>query len=277
MEDKVENRNYCVYIHTSSSGKKYVGQTGKKPEKRWGKNGVFYLNKRKGRYTQPAFARAILKYGWDNFKHEIIKNDLTKAEANDLEILLIRELNTANSKYGYNCTMGGEGCSPTKETRKKLSESHKGLIVSEETKKKISKSLKGENGYFYGKHLLEETKKKLSEAHKGKILSEEHKKKISAKVQGENHPMYGKHHTEESKRKSSESHRGLLMGVKNPNARKVAQYDLNGNLIKIWDCMSDAARELGASNQSIYNCCKGFSQKACGFVWRYYEDIKMTA
>lgn len=279
MEKIIENRNYCVYIHTSPSGKRYVGQTGTKPEKRWGKNGSGYLQKhnKNGEYTQPAFARAIVKYGWDNFEHEIIASNLTKEEADNFEKMLIKKLNTTNPKYGYNCTIGGDGCSPTEEVRKKISDSHKGMVVSEETKKKIGESLKGENNYLYGNHLSEETKKKISEAHKGKILSEEQKKRISAGVQGENHPMYGKHHTEESKRKSSKSHKGLLTSTKNPNARKVVQYDLSGNLIKIWDCMSDAAKELGTSSQNIYNCCKGFSQMACGFVWRYYDDIEKIA
>lgn len=275
MKDKIKDNNYCVYIHTSPSGKMYVGQTKLKPEERW-QNGNGYLQKYKknGEYTQPAFARAILKYGWGNFNHEIIKSGLTKEEANNLEILLIKKLNTTNPNYGYNCTMGGEGCCPSEETRKKLSESHKGLIVSEETKRKISESLKGENNYLYGKHLSEETKKKNGEAHKGQIHSEETKRKISEANKGEKHHFYGKKHTEETLNKMRESHKGLLSGAKNPNARKVAQYDSQWNLIKVWDCMSDASKELGTSNQAIYNCCNGYSNKCIGFIWRYYEDIE---
>ena len=271
----IENGKYCVYIHTSPSGKMYVGQTGTKPEKRWGKDGNGYLKKYKkdGEYAQPAFACAIIKYGWNNFDHEIIASNLTKEEADNFEKLLIEKLNTINPKYGYNCTIGGDGCSPSEEARKKMSDSHKGMKCSEETKKKISESLKGENNYLYGKHLAEETKKKIGEAHKGRTLSEVQKKRISEAVKGKKHPMHGKHHTEESKRKSSESHKGLLMSTKNPNARKVIQYDLTGNFIKIWDCMNDAAKELGTSNQNIYNCCKGYSQRASGFIWRYYENV----
>jgi group I intron endonuclease len=275
MNNMIENGNYCVYVHISPSGKKYVGQTGTKPEYRW-QNGKGYLQKYKknNEYTQPVFARAILKYGWENFEHEIIASNLTKEEANNFEKLLIEKLDTVNSKYGYNCTMGGEGCSPSEESRKKMSESHKGMKRSEETKKKISESLKGENNYIYGKHLNEETKKKISESHKGKTLSEEHKNKISKSIKGENHPFYGKTHTEEAKKKIGEANKIALAGKKNPNARKVSQYGLDGNLIKVWDCMSDASRELGTSNQGIYNCCNGYSKKCVGFVWKYYEDIE---
>lgn len=45
----------------------------------------------------------------------------------------------------------------TEETKKKMSESHKGKIRSEETRKKLSEINKG-------KHLSEETRKKMSEA-----------------------------------------------------------------------------------------------------------------
>ena len=56
---------YCVYRHTSPSGKVYIGQTCLKPEYRW-RNG-------KGYKTQILFYRAIKKYGWDNISHQIIQ------------------------------------------------------------------------------------------------------------------------------------------------------------------------------------------------------------
>ena len=296
MGNVIEGGNYCVYVHTSPSGKMYIGQTGRSPEKRWGKNGRRYLEKKNDKYIHPAFARAIEKYGWNNFEHEVIASKLTKEEADNFEKLLIEKLDTQNPEFGYNCKDGGSNGALSEETRKKisesnkgnkncmfgkkfseehrkkLSESHKGMKVSEEVKRKISKSLKGENSYMYGKHHSEETKKKLSESHKGKTLSEETKKKIGDAVKGEKHPFYGRQHTEESKSKMSASHKGLLTGADNPNARPVVQYDLSENVIKVWDCMSAASKELGISNQSIYNCCNGFSKKAGGFIWKYYEN-----
>ena len=49
---------------------------------------------------------------------------------------------------------------------------------SKETKKKISESHKSKNTPMYGKHHTEETKKKMSESHKGKVFTEEHRNKI---------------------------------------------------------------------------------------------------
>lgn len=67
-----EGNNYCVYKHTSPSGKVYIGQTSINPLDRW-QNG-------KG-YKKQAFYNAIKKYGWENIKHEILYDNLTKEEA----------------------------------------------------------------------------------------------------------------------------------------------------------------------------------------------------
>lgn len=61
-------------------------------------------------------------------------------------------------------------------------------------------------------------------------------------------------------------------GKNNPRARKVAQYNLNGNLIKIWDCMMDVKRALGISTGNIYDCCHGKLKQTGGYIWRYYEE-----
>lgn len=54
--------------------------------------------------------------------------------------------------------------------------------------------------------------------------------------------------------------------------QKIAQYDKNMNLIKIYDCGLDAFRETGIDSSSITKCCKGKRKTAGGFKWRYMED-----
>jgi len=71
------------------------------------------------------------------------------------------------------------------ETRKKMSEASKGRHHTEETKRKISEGHKGEKAYWYGKHLLKETRKKLSEAHKGGHHTEEVRRRMSEARKGE--------------------------------------------------------------------------------------------
>lgn len=135
---ETNKRNYILYLHLNKiDGKRYYGITSQKPEYRWN-NGKGY---KKNKY----FTNAINKHGWDNFEHIILFQNLTKEEAEELEILHIAEYKTRNKKYGYNIREGGK-CG----------------THSEESKKKISESKTGENHPMYGKHHTEEWKQKMS-------------------------------------------------------------------------------------------------------------------
>ena len=57
-------KKWCLYRHTSPSGKVYVGITSKPILRRW--------NNGNGYRTCKNFWRAILKYGWDNIIHEVL-------------------------------------------------------------------------------------------------------------------------------------------------------------------------------------------------------------
>ena len=89
---------YCVYMHTSPSGKAYIGQT------------KDYVNRcKQHQCTKKAnyFQRAVKKYGWDNFTHEILKDKLTLEQANYWESKLIESHETLYP-LGYNLRVGGE-------------------------------------------------------------------------------------------------------------------------------------------------------------------------
>jgi len=93
-------KSYLIYKHTNKvNGKCYIGQTCQDPKRRWGKDGNGYKNKHK------KFWRAIQKYGWDNFTHDILYTGLTLEEANTLEQQLIEFYNSI--KNGYNISEGG--------------------------------------------------------------------------------------------------------------------------------------------------------------------------
>lgn len=110
----ITNGTYKVYVHTNLiNGKKYIGQTGLSLEVRAGSNGRKY----KGCVH---FYNAIQKYGWNNFSHEIVADNLTLEEANNFEELLIRKLNTQNPEIGYNLGYGGNNRQHTEETLQKF-------------------------------------------------------------------------------------------------------------------------------------------------------------
>lgn len=130
-------RKWLVYKHTSPSGKVYIGITCRLPEIRW--------NKGLGYKSSPRFFLAIVKYGWDNFVHEILHLDLSENDAKLKEIELIKLYKS--KRLSYNTTDGGDGvkgCIPTQFTRNKMSISAKNKpSVTLETRKKLSNQRKG--------------------------------------------------------------------------------------------------------------------------------------
>ena len=172
---------YCVYCHINKiNGKRYIGITCKKPERRWA-NGYGYKD-------SPRFWNAIQKYGWDNFCHNILFDGLTREQACQMEVYLISRFMTRDERFGYNISMGGDGTPgvlKTQEQRKQMSNAHKGIKQTEEAKAKISKTQKG-------RVFTEEHRKKLSIAAKKRnnlaLLREKQKKIVFCFESGKIYP-----------------------------------------------------------------------------------------
>ncbi len=155
--------NYTVYMHTAPNGKVYIGITSVEPTKRWDSGHGYKKCQR--------FFYAIRKYGWGNIKHEILHTGLTKEEAENKEIELIKLFNSTNPEKGYNIANGGN-CPGThsEETKRKIGAAHKGKIVSDATRQKMRENHadnSGEKNFWYGKHLPESTRRKISESRIG--------------------------------------------------------------------------------------------------------------
>lgn len=176
-------RRYCIYKHTSPSGKVYIGITSQRPEARWQRGGAGYKNS--GR-----FRNAIKKYGWENITHEIIASGLTLEDACIAERKLIKRYDSRNPKKGYNVTAGGDRSG--------------GFIMSEEAREKIRVSKLGEQNPMFGKHLSEEHRRRLSEANTGRKFSEEHLMHMREAQS---------HRTEETLRRMSEANARLKIPV----------------------------------------------------------------
>lgn len=148
----------------------------------------------------------------------------------------------------------------------------------EEARKAFSKSMSGENNPIHkiqhpllGTHLSEEQKQHLREINTGELsprygvpLSEEHKCKISM-------ALIGKTVTDQTRLNLRNSHLGKSMGADSSRAKQVAQYDLDGILIKVWDCIADASRQLNINPTSITRVCMGKMQRAGGYQFRYVD------
>ena len=116
---------YFVYCHTNKiNNKRYVGITKQKPEKRY-KNGLGYIH-------NEYFYNAILKYGWEEFSHEVLFSGLSLYDAEEKERELISKWNLTDRQYGYNIESGGnlkKGVS--QETKNKLSKITKRQMTPE--------------------------------------------------------------------------------------------------------------------------------------------------
>lgn len=175
-----------IYKITSPSKKIYIGQSIDIKE-RW----CHYKCLKDD--SQRFLFNSFKKYGIHKHKFEIIQ--LCKPEElNDLEKYYIQLFQTFNHKHGLNLKAGGNGGGIISEdTRKVLSESHKGQIahnkgktMSKEQYEKCKNTMfqAGSVGIRKGVKLTQKHKEKLRIAHTGKKLSEEHKQNISNKLKG---------------------------------------------------------------------------------------------
>ena len=64
-------------------------------------------------------------------------------------------------------------------------------------------------------------------------------------------------------------------GADNPGSKPVAQYDLAGNLIKVWPSREEAGQALGCRRSDICNAINGWKKSCKGFMWR--DASKMPA
>lgn len=149
------------------NGKSYIGQTinFKRRRKEYKR-----AEKKPGLYS--SIYRSIFKYGFDNFSMYIIDYANDKESLDSKEIFWISFYKSNVKQIGYNIESGGNTPGRvSEETRKKMSEAHKGKCagpahymygkhLSKEQKEHLSIMNSGTNNFFYGKKLSDETRKK---------------------------------------------------------------------------------------------------------------------
>lgn len=51
--------------------------------------------------------------------------------------------------------------------------------------------------------------------------------------------------------------------------KQIVQFDLFGNVVRVWDNLVSIKHETGWNEWHIEECCKGNRKKARGYIWRY--------
>ena len=179
---------------------------------------------------------ALDKYGVENFTRTVVDWADTKQ---DLDLKEKFWIAFGRQHYDcYNISDGGDG-GPTRrgqhhtdETKRKISESHKGKVMSDEARRNMSLN--------------------------------------HADFKGEKSPCWGKHPSDEARRKMSETHK-LVDAGKNqrgepPQAIKVMCIETQ----QIFDCIQDAKE--WANCKHVGDCCKGKQHTAGGYHWKYVDE-----
>ena len=247
-------KTFSVYKHTFPNGKVYIGITMQEPQKRWA-NGLGYNH---NLYMK----RAIKKYDWDNIKHEVLFENLTKEQAEKKEVELIAFYKSNNKLYGYNIDNGGNCIGKhSEDTKQKLKKyaSNRPIIHNQNiSKSKLGKKL----------NLTETQRLKISERFKGN------------KYGVGNKSLLWKHHTEETKLKMSlckigkpswnkGKKRTLEHTINNVKSHQkaVLQFDKDMNFINEYVSIKIAMDKTNAKN--ISKCCRGEQKTSGGYIWKY--------
>lgn len=203
MTKEIVSGVYC--LHCIATGKKYIGASTNIANR-------IISHKSASKTSNLPLYEDVRKYGWDNIIIGIVEEESDIDKLNQKEDYYIHKYDVINN--GYNSQRSKPV--PNEETKKRMSESHKGRDLTEDTRRRISESNKGQKR-------SQETKKRMSEAHKGIpgiIHTEETRKKISSIHKG-------RVLTEDWKRKISESKKGTVISE---DTRKKMSESLKGRV-----------------------------------------------
>ena len=242
---------YIYTVTNKINNKKYVGQTIQKDIKsRW------YSHKNlKHRTVGQKLLNAYKKYGIENFEYKLICICFDE-DTNKYEAEYIKYYNCLHPN-GYNLLEGGNNRKHNECTKKLISQKltgdknpNFGIKKTPEEIQKMSERMKGCNNPNYGKKLTPIEKQKRLDRY---LLKPEIKIKISNSLRDYyknniNVPAYTK-----------------------SNYKKVEQYDLDGNLICIYNSISQASRSVNISHSVISRACNK-DKFVEGYKWRKYNS-----
>jgi len=75
--------------------------------------------------------------------------------------------------------------------------------------------------------------------------------------------------SEATKKKMSLSAKGTKTYANNGMSKIVHQYDLNGDLLNVFQSLREASESIGKGFKNISGCCRGKTKTAYGYKWSY--------
>lgn len=261
-----------VYKIVNPAGAIYIGST-----KSFNKRISFY--KRLDCIKQTKVYESLIKYGYESHVIEIIctapYNELEKKER-ELGIFY----NALDAEMGLNCILPGSGdmkCLQSEEYKERFRKKCELQIANQLsglTKEKMSKNSKRHKPSEETK-LKSKTKlsRPIIQFDKNGNYINEFESTIDASV----YTGIGRSSIKENLNNRSNSAGGFIWkfkdGIKKGvNHKKVIQMDMKGNITKIHDSLSHAARSINVDFTSIRFVAKGLGHTAGGFKWKYFSQ-----
>lgn len=236
--------NYIVYKTTNLiNGKIYVGVHRTNPDIFDGYIGCG-VTKKDQKKSKRGFPKAVLKYGYTNFKRETLfvfpdtKDGMLEAYKKESEIV---DLTFIKSKQTYNLVLGGK------------------FTLYNNLKKEIAQYTL--DGRFI------RTWESIQEAEDALGLNS-----ISANLINKSKycgDFIWKYY------KGNDSDIDSVI----PKEKTVYQFDLQGNLIKVWKSVSEASKQFNNSNSArvaINNNCLNKSNQSFGYYWSYKSKFNYS-
>jgi len=242
---------WLVYVHISPSNKVYVGITSKTAKQRW-RNGKGYKR------HQPLFYNAILKYGWDNFIHKVLFNNITEKDAKLIEIDLIYYYKKIGKSY--NITDGGDG------TRGRPNSEHARRLISEAQKKRPIEQYTLDGTYVQTFESVVAASKAIGKA----IYQNNHwyAARGLSRSCNEGTVAYGF-------RWKYVDQKELKIAL-NKSTKPIVQLSLEGEFINKFDSGVHAECQTGIDHKLISACCTGKRKTTKGYRWMFYNDYLNT-
>lgn len=233
----LSDKPFCVYIHIFPNKKVYIGISSTNVKKRWDCG--------RGYKTQSYMANAINKYGWENIEHKVLYSHLTQEEASQKEIELIKQYKSNNPKFGYNIAKGGYNnfVSTYYAVKYDLSGNYINKYDSiMDASRKTGICYKSIENCFTGKQ---------KKAGNFLWIRIEHNQQIPNKIQ----PYI--------------NNRGCKSQFKN-QVRKIKKIDNNNQCIKVYNSITEAAKEI---NRDVSSLCEAIKEhhRCAGYYWEYYK------
>lgn len=237
-----EIRNWTIYRITNPQGRIYIGKT-----VNFKKRMNSYSGSHTGAKRQPILLKSLIKYGFINHKIDVLDTFIGSCDfASGKEIFWIRSFMSNIKKWkdgnGMNLTEGGDGAlgrEVSEETKERIREKNKGMIVSEERRRIASETHKGKQ-HRLGKKVSVESLKKWEKI-KGRKLNPE---RVSIRTK-------------------------KLIDV---IGRPIIQSLSNGEFVAEYATATELIKTTGLSKTQFYKYLRGERGALNGFIFKYKNN-----